>query len=388
MKRDVVIISGARTPIGRFMGTLKDFTSNQLGALVIKEAVARAGIDGGLVQEVIMGSIIQTEPRGNPAREAVLEAGLPIEVTGFTVNKNCGSGLKAFNLAAREIADGDAEVMVAGGMESMSRAPFLLRTARFGYRMGHAPLDDFLMDVLEGMGLTAENVAERFNISREDQDLFAAQSQRKALEAIEAGRFGEEIVPVAVPQRRGDPVLFKQDEGPRPGTTSETLAKLRPAFKKDGVVTAGNSCTINDGAAALVLMSARKAEELGKEPFARVVSWASAGVEPEVMGIGPVPATRLALEKAGLGLDDIDVVELNEAFAAQSLAVIRELGMDLEKVNPNGGAIALGHPVGATGAVLMTKMIYELKRRGGRYGLVTLCIGGGQGIATIVENLA
>jgi acetyl-CoA C-acetyltransferase len=384
--RDVVIVSGVRTAIGRLGGTLKDFIPAKLGAIAIKEAVQRAGIAGDQVDEVIMGSINQTEPTGNPARVALLEAGLPIEVPAHTVCKNCASGLKSITLGALEIMAGQADIIVAGGQESMSQTPHVLRGARFGYRMGHAKASDFLLDILEGMGWTAENVADRWNVTREEMDQFGLRSQERALHAIEQGYFKEQIVPAAIPQRKGDPVIFEVDEGPR-ATTMEALAKLRPAFRKDGRVTAGNSSQINDGAAAVVLMSAEKAAELGKKPMARVIGWASAGVDPDIMGMGPVPAVRKVMAKTGLTVADMDIIELNEAFAAQSIACMRDLEMDPEKVNVNGGAISLGHPVGASGAILTVKAMYELERRQARYALVTLCIGGGQGLAAIFERV-
>lgn len=381
-----VIISAARTAVGSFCGSLFSFTAQELGATVLREVVKRAQIPHEIVEEVILGNIIQTDPRGNPAREAVLKAGFDIKTTAYTINKNCGSALKAVWLADMTIKTGGADIVIAGGMESMSNAPYLLRNARAGYRMGDAVCSDLLTDLLEGMGMTAERLAERYNISRREQDEFSVRSQKKAWEAQTGGKFDEEIVPVKIKTKNGERV-FDKDEGIKPDSTVEVLSQLKPVFKQGGTVTAGNSSTINDGAAALLMMNIQKAQELGVKPLARVVACASAGVEPEIMGIGPVPATKKALKAARLKLDDIDLIELNEAFAAQAVACIRELGLDLERVNVNGGAIALGHPVGATGTIILTKLIYELRRRNGRYGLATMCIGGGQGIAVIIENL-
>ena len=393
MLRQAVIVSGVRTAIGSFGGTLSNVPASRLGAVVVKEAVRRAGIEVSMVDEVIMGNVIGAGQGQNIARQAAVYAGIPVEVPCMTVNKVCGSGLKAVVLAAQAIAAGDADVVVAGGTENMNMAPYLLPKARFGYRMGHAELiDSMISDGLwcifgdTHMGITAEIVAERWGITREAQDTYGALSQNRAEAAIKAGRFKEEIVPVEVPQRKGDPVVFDQDEHPRFGTTAEVLARLRPAFKKDGTVTAGNASGINDGAAALVVMSAEKAEELNIEPMARITAYASAGVAPEIMGTGPVPATRKALKKAGLGIADIDLVELNEAFAATSLAAIKELGLDTSIVNVNGGAIALGHPIGASGARILVTLLHEMKRRDAKTGLATMCIGGGMGIALIVER--
>jgi len=393
MLRQAVIVSGVRTAIGSFGGTLSNVPASRLGAVVVKEAVRRAGIEVSMVDEVIMGNVIGAGQGQNIARQAAVYAGIPVEVPCMTVNKVCGSGLKAVVLAAQAIAAGDADVVVAGGTENMNMAPYLLPKARFGYRMGHAELiDSMISDGLwcifgdTHMGITAEIVAERWGITREAQDTYGALSQNRAEAAIKAGRFKEEIVPVEVPQRKGDPVVFDQDEHPRFGTTAEVLARLRPALKKDGTVTAGNASGINDGAAALVVMSAEKAEELNIEPMARITAYASAGVAPEIMGTGPVPATRKALKKAGLGIADIDLVELNEAFAATTLAAIKELGLDTSIVNVNGGAIALGHPIGASGARILVTLLHEMKRRDAKTGLATMCIGGGMGIALIVER--
>lgn len=393
--REVVIVSAVRTAIGKFQGSLASVSAPKLGAVVLEAALAKAGVSKEQVDEVIMGNVLQAGLGQNPARQAAIQAGLPQEVPAMTINKVCGSGLKAVHLAAQSILLGDADVVLAGGMENMSRAPYLLEGARDGYRMGDQKVvDSMIRDGLwcafndYHMGITAENLCDQYNLTREEQDEFAAWSQQKALRAIAEGRFQDEIVPVAVPQRKGDPLIFAVDENPREGTTVEALAKLRPAFQKDGRVTAGNASAINDGAAALLLMSERKAQELGVKPLARLVANASAGVDPKIMGIGPVPATRRALQKADLTLDQIDLIEANEAFAAQSLAVGKELGIDRDKLNVNGGAIALGHPIGASGARVLVTLIHELhKRDEAKYGLATLCIGGGQGVASIVEKL-
>lgn len=381
-----VIVSAVRTAIGRFCGSLSCYTAQELGAQVLKEVVERARLPCGSVDEVILGNIIQTDPRGNPAREAVLKAGFDIKTTAYTVNKNCGSALKAVSLADMMLKMGGADIIIAGGMESMSNAPYVLRKARVGYRIGNTICSDLLTDMLEGMGMTAERVAERYNITRYEQDVFSVQSQKRAWKAQSSGKFNEEIVPIKVKTKNGERV-FDKDEGIKPDSTVEVLSRLKPVFKPGGTVTAGNSSTINDGAAAVLMMSSQKVKEMEIKPMARVISWASAGVEPEIMGIGPIPAAKKALKTAGLTLSDIDLIELNEAFAAQALACIQELGLDMEKVNVNGGAIALGHPVGATGAVILVKLIYELKRQNKKYGLATMCVGGGQGIAVIIENI-
>jgi acetyl-CoA C-acetyltransferase len=391
--REVVILSGVRTAIGTFGGTLQNVRAGDLGAVVIKEAIKRAGISLDTVDEVIMGNVLQAGQGQNPARQAAMKAKLDTKVPAMTVNKVCASGLKAVVLAAQAIMCEDADVIVAGGMENMNLAPYILHKARYGYRMGHGELiDSMISDGLwcifndVHMGITAENLAELYGITREEQDEFAAGSQQKAEKAIAEGRFEDEIVPVEIPQRKGDPIVFSRDEHPRPGTTKEKLASLRPAFKKDGTVTAGNASGINDGAAALVIASKDKASELGIKPMATVKAYASSGVEPKVMGIGPVSATRKALAKAGLNLDDIDIIEANEAFAVQSLAVGRELGWDIDKVNVNGGAIALGHPIGASGARILVTLLHEMIKRDVRFGLATLCIGGGMGLSVIVER--
>lgn len=390
--RDVVIASAVRTPIGSFMGALHNTPATELGAIVIRESLIRAGIQGEQVDEVIMGNVLQAGLGQGPARQAALKAGLPIEVTAMAINKLCGSGLKAVHLATQAIQTGDAEVIVAGGMENMSMAPYLLTEGRSGYRMGDGKIyDSMILDGLQcsinsyHMGITAENIAEKYNISREEQDEFAAWSQQKTEVAIKTGKFKNEIVPIEIPQRKDNPIVFDTDEFPREGVTSEKLAKLKPAFKKDGTVTAGNASGINDGAAALVLMSREKAKELGVKPLAIIRGNGSAGVDPKIMGIGPVPATKKALKKAGLTMDAIDLVEANEAFASQSLAVGKELNIPREMLNVNGGAVALGHPIGASGARILVTLLYEMQRRNAHYGLATLCIGGGQGVATIIE---
>lgn len=391
--REVVIASAARTALGSFGGSLKDVPATELGAIVIKEAIKRAGIKGEQVEEVVMGNVIQAGLGQNPARQATLKAGLPNEVPAMTINKVCGSGLRCVALAAQMIKAGDADIVVAGGMENMSAAPYLLDKARWGQRMGDgklvdAMIKDGLWDAFNNyhMGVTAENIAKEWNLSREEQDAFAAASQQKAEAAIKAGKFKDEIVPVVIPQRKGEPKVFDTDEFPRFGTTTETLAKLRPAFIKDGTVTAGNASGINDGAAAFVVMSAEKAEELGIKPMAKIVSYGSKGLDPAIMGYGPFHATKKALEIAGLTVDDLDLIEANEAFAAQSLAVAKDLKFDMSKVNVNGGAIALGHPVGASGARILTTLLYEMEKRDAKKGLATLCIGGGMGTALIVER--
>jgi acetyl-CoA C-acetyltransferase len=389
--REVVIVSACRTAIGGFGGTLAALSDIDFGPIPIREAIKRAGLTGDQIDEVIYASGYRTGDLPiNSARVVAVKAGVPIEKPQFTISKACAGSIKAVALAAQVIKSGDAEIVVAGGMESMSNATFMLKKARWGYRLGHGQLQDqlILFDPLSGdtMGETAENVAERYNVSREDQDAFGLRSQQLAEKAIKEGKFKEQIIPVEIPQKKGDPKIFDTDEHPRFGTTKESLSKLKPAFRKGGSVTAGNSSGMNDGASALVVMSKEKADALGIEPMATIVSYASAGVDPSVMGIGPIPATRLALEKAGLTIDQIDLIELNEAFASQALVCIRELGMDINKVNINGGAIALGHPVSGSGGVIVTKLLYAMKERNARYGLATLCIGGGQGLALIVER--
>jgi acetyl-CoA C-acetyltransferase len=390
--REVVIVSAVRTAIGSFMGALSNTPAPELGAIVIKEALNRAGIQGEQVDEVIMGNVLQAGLGQGPARQASIKAGLPIDVSSMAINKLCGSGLKAVHLATQAIQTGEAEIVVAGGMENMSLAPYLLTKGRTGYRMGDGKIiDSMIEDGLQcainsyHMGVTAENIAEQYGLTREEQDEFAAWSQQKTENAIKNGKFKEEIVPVEIPQRKGEPLIFDTDEFPRAGVTADKLGKLKPAFKKDGTVTAGNASGINDGAAALVLMSREKAMELGIKPMAIIRGNGTAGVDPKIMGIGPVPASKKALEKAKLSMEDIDLVEANEAFAAQSLAVGRELQIPTDKLNVNGGAVSLGHPIGASGARVLVTLLHEMKHKDVRYGLATLCIGGGQGIATIVE---
>ena len=391
--REVVIVSAARTPIGSFNGSLAPFSAPELGAIAIRAAVERAGIKPEQVDEVIMGNVLQAGLGQNPARQAAIKAGLPVETPSLTINKVCGSGLKAVNLAAQAILAGDADIIVAGGMESMTNAPFVLDKARWGYRMGDGKfidvmIKDGLWDAFNNyhMGITAENVAEQYGLTREAQDEAAAASQQKAVAAIEAGAFKEEIVPVVIKGKKGDTV-FDTDEYPRAGTTAEALAKLKPAFKKDGTVTAGNASGINDGGSAVVVMSREKADELGLKPLAKIIGYGSGGVDPSVMGLGPVPATKQALKKAGITVEALDLIEANEAFAAQWLAVGKELGFDASKINVNGGAIALGHPIGASGNRILVSLLYAMQKRGAKRGLATLCIGGGQGAATIVELL-
>ena len=390
---EVVIVAAVRTPIGSFGGSLKDISAVDLGSLVIKDAIERAGLEPEQVDEVIMGNVLGAGLGQNVARQMSVHAGVPVTVPAFTINKVCGSGLKAVQLAAQAVLCGDAEVVVAGGAENMSQAPYILPNQRWGSRMGNATvvdtmLRDGLTDGFEDyhMGITAENVAEQYGITREDQDSFALQSQKRAVAAVESGRFKEEIIPVEIPQRRGEPLVFDTDEFPRKDVSLEGLSKLRPAFQKDGSVTAGNSSGINDGAAAVVVMSAEKAKELGVPVLATIKSYASAGLDPKVMGCGPIYASRKALEKAGLTVADLDLVESNEAFAAQACAVAKELNLDLEKVNVNGGAISLGHPIGASGCRILVTLLHEMQKRDAKRGLVTLCIGGGMGTALIVER--
>jgi acetyl-CoA C-acetyltransferase len=389
---EVVIAGAVRTAIGTFGGQFVDTAATQLGATVIKEALTRAGIQPDQVDEIIMGNVLSAGLGMNPARQAAIAAGIPDSVPSMTVNKVCGSGLKTVALAAQSILLGDADIVVAGGFENMSASPYLLPKGRHGYKMGHGEvLDHMIKDGLWcalgdcHMGITAENVASDYEISRADQDEFSYQSQQKTAQAWERGAFSDEIVPVEVKSRKGS-VMIDKDEHFRADTTQEVLGKLRPAFQPDGSVTAGNASGINDGAAAVVVMSRKKAEELGVTPMASIRSYASAGVPPRVMGVGPVPATQKALAKSGLGIGDIDLIEANEAFAAQSLAVGRELGWDWERVNVNGGAIALGHPIGASGTRILVTLLHEMKRRDAKRGLATLCIGGGQGIAMVVES--
>lgn len=392
--REVVIASAARTPIGSFGGSLKTVPARTLGAICIKEALKRAGIDGADVDEVIMGNVLQGGLGQNISRQMSLDAGLPVEVPAMTINKVCGSGLRAVELAAQIIKAGDADIIVAGGAENMSMAGYVVPKSRWGARMGDTSMVDMMVhdgltDAFHNyhMGITAENIAEQWGITREELDEFSVNSQHKAEAAVKAGKFKEEIVPVEVPQRKGDPIVFDTDEYPKFGATVEKMAKLRPAFKKDGVVTAANASGINDSGAALVVMSKEKADELGIKPLATIKGYASAGVDPTIMGIGPVPSSKKALEKAGYKIEDMDLIEANEAFAAQSVAVGRDLGIDPEKLNVNGGAIALGHPIGASGARILISLLFEMQKRDdAKLGLATLCIGGGMGTAMVVEK--
>jgi len=392
--RDVVIASAARTAVGSFGGGLKDLPAVELGKIAVMEALKRGGVKPELVEEVILGCVLTAGQGQNPTRQVLIRAGIPKEVPGTTINKVCASGLKSVMMAAQAIKAGDADIIVAGGTESMSQAPYLLTGARWGYRMNDGPvvdgmIHDGLMDIFNRyhMGITAENVAEKFGVTRQDHDELAFRSQQNAGRAIQEGRFKDEIVPVSIPQKKGNPFIFDTDEHPRPNTTREALAGLRPAFKKDGTVTAGNASGINDGAAAVVVMSAEKAKALNIQPLARIMSYATAGVAPEIMGTGPVPSSQAALKKAGLTAKDLDLIEANEAFAAQAAYVNRAMGWDIEKVNVNGGAVALGHPIGASGARIFVTLLYEMKKRQSRYGLATLCVGGGMGGAMIVERM-
>ena len=392
--KEAVIVSAVRTPMGSFGGSLKNVPTRTLGAIVIKEAVKRAGIKPEMVEEVIMGAVLQGALGQNVARQMTLDAGLPKEVPAMPINKVCGSGLRAIELAAQLIKAGAAAIIVAGGAENMSATAYAIPSARWGARMNDTKLidmmtNDGLTDAFNNyhMGITAENVAEQWGITREELDEFSVVSQNRAEEAIKAGKFKDEIVPVEIPQRKGDPIIFDTDEFPKFGTTMEKVAKLKPAFKKDGIVTAANASGINAAGAAVVVMSREKAEELGIKPMCTIKSYASAGVDPSIMGVGPVPASEKALKKAGLTMADIDLVEANEAFAAQSLAVRKDLGLDPEKTNVNGGAIALGHPIGASGCRILITLLYEMKRRHEtKYGLATLCIGGGMGTSLIIEK--
>lgn len=392
--KDVVIVSAVRTAVGKYGGSLQNIAPVDLGALVIGEGIRRAGIHAGHIDEVIMGNVLQGGLGQNVARQASVRAGVPREVPAWTINIVCGSGLKSVSQAAGLIANNEAEVVVAGGTENMSAAPYLVENARWGYRMGDGKITDLM--IRDGlwcafgnyhMGITAENLAEKFGITREEQDVFAADSQQKAMAAIDNGKFKDEIIPVPIPQKKGQPVEFYTDEFPRRGTTMEALAKLPAAFKKGGTVTAGNASGINDGAAAVVLMSADKAKELNIKPMFLVRSSAVAGVDPAIMGTGPIPASRKALARAGLTIADMDLIEANEAFASQAISVKRELELPAEKTNVNGGAIAIGHPIGASGARILVTLLYEMKRRHSKYGLATLCIGGGMGAAMVVENI-
>lgn len=392
--KEVVIVGAVRTPIGSFNGALSSFSAVDLGAIVIKEVIERTGIEKESIDEVILGNVLQAGLGQNPARQAALKAGVPMEIAAVTINKVCGSGLEAVNLAAKAIRSGDGEIIIAGGMESMTNAGYVLGgKARWGYRMGHEKINDVMIQ--DGlwcasndyhMGITAENVAEKYHFTRAELDAVAFTSQEKAANAMANGAFTQEIVPLTIKNKKGDSI-FARDEFPRNDVTLEKLAALRPAFKPDGVVTAGNASGINDGAAAVVVMSGDKAKELGIKPMARILSFASGGVDPSIMGMGPVPAVKKALQKAGLRMEDIDLVEANEAFAAQFLAVGQELGLDQDKVNVNGGAIALGHPLGASGTRILVTLLHAMEQRNAKRGLATLCIGGGQGVATIIERV-
>jgi acetyl-CoA C-acetyltransferase len=390
---DVVVVDAVRTAIGKFGGTLAEIPAHKLGARVIAALLERTGVDAARVDEVIMGQVLTAGAGQNPARQAAIAAGLPVDVPAMTINKVCGSGLKSVQLAVQAIRCGDAEIIVAGGQESMNLAPHVLPGSRTGMRMGDWKLVDSMIneglwDIFNDyhMGCTAENLVDRYNLTREEQDAFSAGSQQKTEAAQKANRFAEEIIPIEIPRRKQPALIFDTDEFPRHGTTAESLAKLKPAFRPDGTVTAGNASGINDGAAAVLVTSARVARELGLEPLATIAAYSNAGVDPAYMGIGPVPATRRCLDKAGWRVDDLDLIEANEAFAAVSLAVSRELGFDNDKVNVNGGAIALGHPIGASGTRILVTLLHEMRKRAVHRGLATLCIGGGQGVALAVER--
>ena len=391
--REAVIVSAVRLPTGKFLGALKDFTAPQLGALVVREAVVRAGIDPASVDECIMGNVVSAGLGQAPARQAALGAGLPESVAALTINKVCGSGLKAVMLAAQGIATGDIDVAVAGGMESMSNTPYILPRIREGLRMGDGELRDLMihdglwcaMDNCH-MGISGETVAEAYHVTREEQDAYAAESHRRAAAATDAGFFSEEILPVTIPQKKGAPMVMDRDEPIRPDTTAEALGRLKPAFKADGSVTAGNAPGVNDGAAALVVMAAERAQALGREPLGRIVGQATSGLRPGLVMMTPVPAVRKLLDKIGWSADSVDLFELNEAFSVQSVAVVRELGLDMARVNVNGGAVALGHAIGASGARVLTTLLYAMRRRGARRGVATLCLGGGNGVALAVER--
>ena len=390
---NVVIVSAVRTAVGKFGGSLKDFNPGQLGSIVLKDVLKKADVLSDEIDEVIMGNVLSAGHGQNVARQASIWAGIPNGVSAYSVNKVCGSGLKSVILGAQSIMLEDADIVLAGGTESMSTSPYAVRKARWGAKMGNDELVDLMIydglwDIFNHyhMGITAENVAQKYNIRREEQDEFAAKSQNKAEDAIKSGKFKDEIVPVEIPQPKGNPIIFDNEEFPRFGTTKDILAKLKPAFKSDGTVTAGNSSGINDGAASVLLMSEDIAQEKGLEPLATIKSYATFGVSPDIMGIGPIYAIRKALDNANIDLSEIDLIELNEAFASQSIAVIRELGLDKDKVNVNGGAIALGHPIGASGTRILVTLLHEMKRRKSNYGLVGLCIGGGQGIAMVIKR--
>jgi acetyl-CoA C-acetyltransferase len=393
MRDNIVIVAAARTAVGSFGGSLSSLPATELGVVVLKALLERTGVQPDQIDEVILGQVLTAGTGQNPARQTVIKSGLPHQVPAMTINKVCGSGLKAVHLAMQAVACGDAEIVIAGGQESMSQSPHALPRSRDGQRMGDWKLvDTMLVDGLVDafqqihMGVTAENIAKQYQIGREAQDAFAAASQQKAEAAIKSGRFADEIVPVSIPQRKGDPVVFSQDEFPRAGTTTETLARLRPAFDKEGTVTAGNASGINDGAAMVMVMTESKAKELGLTPMARLVAFSSAGVDPAIMGTGPIPASTDCLKKAGWTPGDLDLIEANEAFAAQAMSVNQEMGWDLSKVNVNGGAIAIGHPIGASGARVLVTLLHEMQKRDAKRGLATLCIGGGQGVALAVER--
>ena len=394
MSKEVVIVSAARTPIGSFNGSLSPMSAVEIGVVAAREAIRRAGITPDQIDEVIGGNVLSAGLGQNVMRQVAVHTGIPVEKPAVTINIVCGSGLRSVSMAAQIIKSGDSDVILCGGTESMTNAPYVLPNARHGHRMGDGHIiDSMIKDGLTEafsqvhMGITAENIAEQWNISREEQDQFALTSQQRCEAAQKAGKFKDEIVPVEIPQKRGEPKIFDTDEFPRHGTTIEALAKLKPAFKKDGTVTAGNASGINDGAAFFVLMSADKAKELGVKPLARIKAYGTAGLDPQIMGYGPVYATEKALKMANMKVEDLELVEANEAFASQSIAVVRDLKLNPEIVNVNGGAIALGHPIGASGARILTSLIYEMRRRGAKNGLATLCIGGGQGTAIIVENM-
>ncbi len=396
-KNDVVILSGCRTPIGTFGGTLKDIRAYKMGSIVIQEALKRAGVESKELGDVILGDNSQNSDEANTARTAALEAGIPVEIPAVTIQRQCASGMQAVIFGSQQIKAGDNDVVLVGGTESMSNAPYILKQARWGARLQHGEMTDALWELLHSgsgllgepfiMGQTAENLAEKYNISREEQDQLALESQQKAVAAIDAGKFKDEIVPVSIPKRKGDPIQFDTDEYPKRDASLESLAKLKTVFKKDGTVTAGNASGINDGAAALVISSVEKSEELGAKPMARIVANAVAGVEPRLMGYGPVPAVQKLLAKTNMKLDDIELFEVNEAFAAQYLSCEKGLGLDRSKVNVNGSGIALGHPTGCTGARIIISLIYEMKRRNLKHGIATLCVGGGMGAAVLIENL-
>jgi len=393
MRDNIVIVAAARTAVGSFGGSLSSLPATELGVVVLKALLERTGVQPDQIDEVILGQVLTAGVGQNPARQTVIKAGLPDKVPAMTINKVCGSGLKAVHLAMQAVACGDAEIVIAGGQESMSQSPHALPRSREGQRMGDwklvdTMLSDGLMDAFHNihMGVTAENIAKKYELSREAQDAFAAASQQKAEAAIKSGRFADEIVPVSIPQRKGDPVVFAQDEFPRAGTTTETLARLRPAFDKEGTVTAGNASGINDGAAMVMVMTESKAKELGLTPMARLVAFSSAGVDPAIMGTGPIPASTDCLKKAGWTPAELDLIEANEAFAAQAMSVNQEMGWDLAKVNVNGGAISIGHPIGASGARVLVTLLHEMQKRDAKKGLATLCIGGGQGVALAVER--